>query len=130
MAAMIYLNTVYVVVLADYVAPVISKQLFDTILRRGPFEVLEVCKGTNSVRTIKCLSNFEEQMKLVRGEVKEWVIVQLEAFRKIGNLRLDLEDSDIKVSFVAESQPKSVEGGCSVEKRKNKRRVIDDFETE
>ncbi|GJX82835.1 hypothetical protein Tco_0332316 [Tanacetum coccineum] len=43
---------------------------------------------------------------------------------------LDREDSDIEVSFVAESQPKSVEGGCSAEKRKNKRCVIDDFETE
>ncbi|GKF42678.1 hypothetical protein Tco_0126020, partial [Tanacetum coccineum] len=43
---------------------------------------------------------------------------------------LDREDSDIEVSVVAESQPKSLEGGCSAKKRKNKRYVIDDFEIE
>nr|GEV07502.1 hypothetical protein [Tanacetum cinerariifolium] len=50
---------------------------------RDVIGVLRDCLGTNSVRTIKCISNFEEWMKLVKGEVKEWVTVQLEAFRKM-----------------------------------------------
>ncbi|GJS86247.1 hypothetical protein Tco_0752788 [Tanacetum coccineum] len=72
------------------------------MVRNDVVGVLRGCLGIDSVRTIKCISNFEERMKLVRGEVKERVTVQLEAFRKMGNLR-----------FIKLCDPYSLKWSCS-----------------